>query len=200
MSSLMQAITAADSLDEIASAIVWDLHQQSPPRRAAGPIGVRLSLADGVVPGAVLVSGIAPVLGRGVVAAAVEDDNCRHRVVRYAAQATRLGVPLRVVHVWGEHGSPCTVRHHQMAEADLLLSEVLGEDGAAEREILHDRDAARALTALSREVALIVVAARSRPAGAGEPLGDTVRGLAGHTFCPLAVLSSGGPPSVADDD
>ena len=62
------------------------------------------------------------------------------------------------------------------------------EAEAAEREILHDRDVVRALLALSGEVSLLVIAARSGPAADDEPLGDTGRALIGRTACPVAVL------------
>jgi hypothetical protein len=85
-----------------------------------------------------------------------------------------------------------------MCDADRLLSAVLydhlGESdaAAAEREILHDDDPARALCALSAGASLLVVAA-----GAGdEPLGHTARALVGVTRCPLAVLPPAGAGTV----
>jgi hypothetical protein len=80
-----------------------------------------------------------------------------------------------------------------MSDADRLLSAVLydhlaqDEAESAEREILHDRDAGRALVALSSQSSLMVVAARSDRTGEG-PLGETARALFGRTACPLAVL------------
>jgi hypothetical protein len=187
-----------DRLDEIATAIVRQLHGQP-------AVGVVVS-PNGDVPAAVLVSGTAAARG-AVVAAAVDDDTGQGPVIRYAAaQARRLGVPLRVVHVWTEraatrHGVRMT-RHERMSDADLLLSEVLHqyltaeEAEASEREVLHDLDVVDALLALSAEVALMVVAARSTATTIGEPLGSIVRGLVGRTACPLAVLAPGEPGSV----
>lgn len=192
MDSLTRVTAGSEGLDTIATAIARLLRRRPLPAVDMEP-GTTLVPADGEVPGAVLVSGLSRRTPRGgTVVAAVDDDTGRHRVVRFAAaQADRLGVPLRAVHVWGERGSARTTRYHRLAEADLLLSEVLDDHETAEREILHDPDVVRALTALSGDVALIVVTARTRPAVAGEPLGETVRGLAGSTVCPLAVLSSG---------
>jgi hypothetical protein len=62
------------------------------------------------------------------------------------------------------------------------------EAEATEREILHDRDVVHALIALSGEVSLVVIAARSGPATGDEQLGDTIRALIGRTACPVAVL------------
>jgi len=177
-------------LDEVAAALVRQLLRRPTPM-TGGAAAVRLAAPDGDLPGAVLVDGTAPGRAGAVVAAAVADDTARHDVVRYAAAlARRRGVPLRVVHVWAGAGAA----HERMAAADLLLSEVLYEQlgtpeaDAAEREILHDRDAAGALAALSVEFALLVAAARGPAATTGEPLGGTVRELAGRTACPLAVL------------
>jgi nucleotide-binding universal stress UspA family protein len=125
------------------------------------------------------------------VLAAIDDDSNAGTIIRYArAQAIRLGVPLRVVHVWNGGDRP--------TDADQLLSTVLyhhlpaDEASAAERQIVHDREPARALRALSSDAALIVLAATSNPADGEDIFGDTVRQLVGDTRCPLAVL----PPAI----
>ena len=186
-----------EGVDEIASAITRRTRRTGLPT----PILTRFG-ADGDVPAAVLVSGTAEETARGFVAAAVDDDTCPGGVIRYAAaQARRLGVSLRAVHVWtGRAKTPHGTRmpwSDQVSGADRLLSQVLYDHlptaraDATEREILHDADVARALVALSAEAALIVVAARSTPLTGGEPLGQTVRELVGRTACPLAVLPPG---------
>jgi universal stress protein family protein len=164
---------------------------------------------DGRAAPAVLVSGAGPEPHEAVVAAAVDDDASPGRVVRCAAeQARRAGTPLRVVHVWTGRPRPGPCPHirrgDDFSDADRLLSAVLYDNlpqdqaGRAEREILHDPEAVPALIALSTHAALIVVAAASWPSGAGGPLGETVRALAGRTACPLAVLApEGGATSAA---
>jgi nucleotide-binding universal stress UspA family protein len=163
--------------------------------------------AGGEASGPVLVTGTAPRSRRSIVAAAVDDDANPGRILRYAAaEARRLDVPLRVVHVWTGFGTSRPgarmSRHDRMCDADCLLSAVLydyltqDEADATEREILHDEDAVSALIALSVEASLIVVGARSGPATGDEPLGDTVRALLGRTACPLAVL----PPCAEPED
>jgi hypothetical protein len=118
-----------------------------------------------------------------VVLAAIDDDTGAAPVLAYAhEQAARLGVPLRVVHVWSDG-------RREMAAADHLTSGCIadllpaGEAGFVERQIVHDDDPARALIALSREAAVLVVAAK--PDGS---LGSTARRLGGRTRCPLAVV------------
>jgi nucleotide-binding universal stress UspA family protein len=200
----VKVMMGESDVDEIAAAI-----RQWFSRAAIGATPeIRSIPADGELPGAVLVAGTAASGRAGrVVVAAVDDDTCPGRVLRYAAdQAARLGVPLRVVHVWTGRAMTVPgvrrVRRDQMSDADLLLSEVLydhlppAQAEATEREILHDPDVGRALIALSIEAALIVVAARSTPDGDGEPLGETVRELVGRTTCPLAVLHPGRPEPV----
>lgn len=147
-----------------------------------GPYGKHRSDSAVVMPGAAS--------GRRAtcVLAAIDDDSNAGTIIRYArAQANRLGVPLRVVHVWDSGDRP--------ADADQLLSAVLyhylpaAEAPAAERQIVHDGEPARALRALSSDAALLVMAAASNPTGSEGFLGDTVRQLAGHTLCPLAIVS-----------
>jgi len=147
---------------------------------------------------AIMVAGATPTVRGRMVAAAVDDDHNPGPVLRYAAaEALRLGVPMRVVHVWTEDSSPlpCGLRRHRhdrMCDADQLLADVLYESlptqdaDAAERQILHDPDPVHALVALSAEAAELVVGVRGD--GTREVLGDTVRRLVGHTACPLAVL------------
>jgi len=150
-------------------------------------------------PAPVLVSGTAARTAGSVVVAAVDDDANPGRILPHAAaEARRLRVPLRVVHVWTGWATSALGlrmnRHDRISDADRLLSAVLydhltaAEAEATEREILHDRDVVSALIALSEDASLIVIAARSGPAHHDEPLGDTVRALIGRTGCPVAVL------------
>jgi nucleotide-binding universal stress UspA family protein len=148
-------------------------------------------------PGVTLVRGSGRHPERAPVVAAIDDDTNPGPVLRYAAAAAhRLGVPLRVVHVWTGRDTPRgprTNRYDRMGDADRLLSTVLydhltqDEAERAEREILHDRDAGHALVVLSSQSSLMVVAARTDRTGDG-PFGETARALIGRTACPLAVL------------
>jgi hypothetical protein len=153
------------------------------------------SYAD-IAGGPLVVPGTGHAPAGGAVAAAVNDDASADEVVRYAsAEARRLNVPLRVVHVWTSGETPATgarlLRHDRMRDADCLLATVLyealptAEADVAEREILHDPDPVRALTALSGGLSLLVVAAA---AARGRDLGGTTGGLLGRTACPLAVV------------
>jgi nucleotide-binding universal stress UspA family protein len=193
--------------DEIAAAIGRELRGQGASPAAGsgqrGP-GVPVVCVDpaGAVsrsPCAVLVGRDAPRTGRTVVAAAVDDDGNPGPVVRFAAaQARRLGIPLRVVHVWTGADRTAPYQrvscHDDIVDADRLLSVVLydnlpaQEADAAEREIRHDRDPVRALIDLSADASMVVLAARSSPGDSEDPLGDTCRALVGRTSCPLAVL------------
>jgi hypothetical protein len=153
---------------------------------------------------AVVVDGAAPGRPGAVVVAAVDDDGNDGRILRYAArEAARRSVPLRVVHVWSPRGTAREgmrlCRHDRMSDADRLLSDVLYDDlpaaeaDAAEREIRSDVDAVHSLIGLSAGVSLLVIAARSGDNATGVAIGSTVRGLAGRTACPLAVLPPAGP-------
>lgn len=135
----------------------------------------------------------------GVVVAAIDDDGNASQIIAYArARCAGLRVPLRVAHVWAERGTgPGGIRmprQERIGYADRLLAAAVhdfvpaGERPAAERHILHDNDAAHALTALSREAALLVVALNSDPTASDVLPGRTTRGLIGHTVCPLVVL------------
>jgi Universal stress protein family len=144
----------------------------------------------------VRVPGTAQVPAGGAVAAAVDDDASADMVVKYAsAEARRLDVPLRVVHVWTGGTTSAAgarlLRHDRMCDADSLLATVLyetlpaAEADIAEREILHDPDPVRALTALSGSLSLLVVASAAARRGV---LGGTAGGLLGRTACPLVVV------------
>ncbi|MEU7909370.1 universal stress protein [Actinoplanes sp. NPDC049118] len=142
------------------------------------------------------VPGCAPDEASTFVLAAIDDDGDAGPIVRYArAQAERLGLPLRVVHV-------CTGRE-RMPDADCLLSgalyDCLPPEVATdiERQIVRDRDPAHALIELSHGAALVVVAANSDPAGMPEHLGECASALTGRTACPLAIVPASGPTSVA---
>jgi Universal stress protein family len=196
---------SAAGAHDLAAAIARELRRRAsdPPLSDAGG-GLRLvELGSGGSPGhcagAVLVPGTAPVPARGAVAAAVDDDASCGMVTRHAgAEARRLAVPLRVVHVWTGAGASAAgarlPRHDRMCDADQLLAAVLYENlpeaeaGIAEREILHDPEPARALAALSATLSLLVVAARAVATGRGTVLGGTARGLVGRTACPLVVV------------
>lgn len=147
--------------------------------------------------GPVVVPGTASVPAGGAVAAAVNDDASSGMVVKYAqAEARRLGVPLRVVHVWTGNDAAASgarlLRHDRMCDADHLLATVLYESlpeveaDLAEREILHDPEPVRALTALSASLSLLVVAAAA--VARGQNLGGIAGGLMGRTVCPLVVV------------
>ncbi|BCJ39460.1 hypothetical protein GCM10010168_62920 [Actinoplanes ianthinogenes] len=147
------------------------------------PPGARRAMRTDAFHGAVDIIGTTE-RGGHVVAAAIADDDARHTVLEYAAErASELGLPLRVVHVWDGH------RRYP----DLLLDAALYDDldaataADAEREICHDRHPAHALSAVSRDAALLVVAATGKPA-ASHPLGATAAGLIGHTACPLTIV------------
>lgn len=134
----------------------------------------------------------------GLVAAAVTDDANAGEVVAHAWRlACEHDSRLRAVHVWTGRGAEAGgvhARPDRAPSADLLLSEVLydvlpqDQADATEREILHDRDPARALRALSRELDLLVVAAASDQLTPDRPFGATVGALIGHTACPLTVV------------
>jgi nucleotide-binding universal stress UspA family protein len=206
--------------DEVAAAIIRELNSLFPgltisrlTRREgtddaepaqANPSEIRVISAHppeagGHSPAHVLVSGTAARPAGSVVVAAVDDDANPGHILRHAAaEARRLRVPLRVVHVCTEWDTSAPgqrmSRHDRMSDADRLLSAVLydhltpAEAEATEREILHDRDVVSALIALSADASLVVIAARSGPTAHDEPLGDTVRALIGRTGCPVAVL------------
>ena len=172
---------------------------------AAIPQQLRGAPVPGADAGAdtILVPGTGPTCPGGPVAAAVDDDANADAVVKQAsAEARRLGVPLRVVHVWTGSGSSATarlLRHDRMCDADCLLANVLyealpaAEADIAEREILHDSEPVRALAALSAGLSLVVVAAAVT---GGRVLGSTAAGLAGRTACPLVVVPATGESAV----
>jgi nucleotide-binding universal stress UspA family protein len=175
-----------------------------PDRNAAATIVQQVRRGADVADGPVVIPGTGPACPSGAVAAAVDDDASADAVVRHArAEARRLGVPLRVVHVWTSSGSSATgarlLRHDRMSDADCLLANVLyealpaAEADIAEREILHDSEPVRALAALSAGLSLVVVAA----AATGDRiLGSTAGGLAGRTVCPLVVVPATGESAV----
>ncbi|MFI1996635.1 universal stress protein [Actinoplanes sp. NPDC020271] len=133
-----------------------------------------------------------------VVGAAVTDDAHAGEVLTQAwYRSCHRDAKLRAVHVWTGRRAESTGVHSRPDRphaADLLLSEALydalppDEADATEREILHDRDPAKALRALSHDLGLLVVAAASGPVTQARPFGATVAALIGHTACPLAVV------------
>lgn len=172
------------------STILPDRNTATSRRPETATIVQQVRRSPVVVPG----TGQAP--AGGAVAAAVNDDASADMVVKYAsAEARRLGVPLRVVHVWTSGETSATgarlLRHDRMCDADCLLATILyealpaAEADVAEREILHDPEPVHALTALSASLSLLVVAAA---AARGRALGGTTGGLLGHTTCPLVVV------------
>jgi nucleotide-binding universal stress UspA family protein len=158
--------------------------------------------AGDTAPGLVVISGTAAGSRGSIVAAAVDDDANAGPILCYAAeQARRLGVPLRVVHVWTGQAVPgwgAAAGHDPLCSVDLLLSGALydhlpaADAEVTEREILHDPDVVDALLRLSATAALLVTAARSAPSSRHAALGGTVRGLLGRTACPLAVVGAEG--------
>jgi hypothetical protein len=120
-----------------------------------------------------------------VVLAAVTGDAGACAVVRYANhRAGELGVPLRVAHAWSRRSAMVTDRLLTSTLFDCLNPD---DAAAAERAILHDPDAGRALRALSRECRLLVVSSATETTGS-RLLGDTVISLIGRTACPLAIM------------
>jgi hypothetical protein len=125
---------------------------------------------------------------RTFVLAAVDDDDACADVLAYARQeAHRMGLPLRVAHVWtGRESRPRRAGPAEMAASDRLLTAILydnlppDEVATVERQILHDEDPARALAALSQDAALLVAAAGT--------LGETVKRLTALAACPVAVV------------
>jgi nucleotide-binding universal stress UspA family protein len=184
--------------DDLAEAILRELGLRFPARRDVGNLLATRTASRG--PSAVVVGGSPQRRASAVVAAAVDDDGNPGQIIRFAAaEARRLSLPLRVVHVWTGGGTSAGVRlcrRDRVSDADLLLSAVLYDHlpadaaDAAEREILHDSDPVPALVTLSSHAALLVVAARSTSGVGAAPLGGTVRELIGRTACPLAVLPS----------
>lgn len=135
----------------------------------------------------------------GPVVVALDDDNNAGPLLRHGcAAATRLGVALRVVHVWSDCRPPDCPHHRRchrdLGEADRLLSALLDEhlpDETAppiEREILHEPDPAEALIALAASASTLVVGSSSDdPIGSGSP-GATTRAILGKTRCPVLVV------------
>jgi universal stress protein family protein len=179
--------------EQLLTAIAQQLRSRS-PETSASYADVAVDHPLGAFP--VLIPGTAQAPSGGAVAAAVNDDASADMVVRYAStEAHRLDVPLRVVHVWTGSGVSATgarlLRHDRMDDADHLLATVIYETlpdadaDIAEREILHDPEPVRALTALSAGLSLLVVAAA---AARGRALGSIAGGLLGRTACPLVVV------------
>lgn len=129
-----------------------------------------------------------------VVLAAIAEDAGARTVVRYANhRAWELGVPLRVAHAWSRRSATVTDRLLTSALFDYLDPR---DAAAAERAILHDHDAGRALRALSHDCRLLVVSSATETTG-HRLLGDTVVSLIGRTACPLAIALPPDPVAVA---
>lgn len=135
----------------------------------------------------------------GPVMVALDDDGNAGMLLRHGYEvAARLGVAMRVVHVWSDCRPPDCPHHrrchHDLGEADRLLAALLDEHlpiGTArriERDVLHAPDPAEALVALAASASMLVVGSSSdRPTGGGA-LGTTTRALLGRTRCPVLVV------------
>jgi nucleotide-binding universal stress UspA family protein len=135
----------------------------------------------------------------GPVLAALDDDTNAGAVLRHASgMASRLGVSLRATYVWSDCRPPDCPHHRRchrdLGEASRLLTELVDrhlsreEAERAERDVLHDGDPVRALTALSAGASMLVVGASSDRPSTAAALGSTVRALLGATHCPVVVV------------
>ncbi|MDY7088229.1 MAG: universal stress protein [Actinomycetota bacterium] len=130
----------------------------------------------------------------GPVLVAVDDEaNAAVLLSRGHDAAVRLGVALRVVHIWSRCRPPdCS--HHRRCHRDMeganrfsrrLLDEHLPEATApVEREVVHDENPASALVALSVGASLLFIGAEA----AGEAVGETTRALLDRAACPVTVV------------
>lgn len=160
----------------------------------------RTPMATGTANGhPVVVRGTRAPTHHGPVVVALDDDDNASALLRHGREvATRLGVALRVVHVWSDCRPPDCPHHRRchrdLDEADRLLVALLDEHlpiGTAppiEREVLHEPDPAQALVALTASASTLVVGSSSdRPTGSGM-LGTTTRAILGRTQCPVLVV------------
>ncbi|WP_320775464.1 universal stress protein [Streptomyces sp. CRN 30] len=115
------------------------------------------------------------------------------------AEAARLGVGLRALHVWrppplGVMDETAAVREYQRLLAALVASrQVLYPEIRARCEVVRGRPA-RVLRRAAAHASLLVIGAPGRPRPAGRWAGPVVRGTLGRTPCPVAVV----PPGYAD--
>lgn len=136
---------------------------------------------------------------RGPVMVALDDDGNAGMLLRHGYEvAARLGVAMRVVHVWSDCRPPDCPHHRRchrdLGQADRLLAALLDEHlpieaaRRIERDVLHAPDPAEALVALAASAsALIVGSSSDRPTGGGT-LGTTTRAVLGRTRCPVLVV------------
>lgn len=136
---------------------------------------------------------------RGPVMVALDDDGNAGMLLRHGYEvAARLGVAMRVVHVWSDCRPPdCSHHrrcHRDLVEADRLLAALLGEQlpietaRSIERDVLHAPDPAEALVALAASASTLIIGSSSdRPTGGGV-LGNTTRAVLGRTRCPVLVV------------
>jgi len=135
----------------------------------------------------------------GPVLVALDDDDNAGVLLRHGYEvAVRLGVALRVVHVWSDCRPPDCPHHRRchrdLGEADRLLAALLDEHlpieavRRIEREVLRAADPAEALVALTASASTLVVGSSSdSPTGSGT-LGTTTRAILGRTRCPVLVV------------
>lgn len=140
----------------------------------------------------------APTRSGPVMVALDDDGNAGVLLQRGCEAAARLGVALRVVHVWSDCRPPDCPHHRRchrdLGEADRLLAALLDEHlpieatGRIEREVVHAPDPAEALVALAASASTLVVGSSSdRPSGSGA-LGATTRAVLGRTPCPVMIV------------
>ncbi|MFB9363288.1 universal stress protein [Actinoplanes nipponensis] len=159
---------------------------EDPPRPA--PAGRPLTVA-----------GRSPGVPTGPVVVALDDDGNPAALLRHGwAVAEASAVPLRVAYVWSDCRPPDCAHHrtchHDLAEADRLLTALvdanLSVEAAArvERDVLHHPDPVEALIALSAAASMLVIGVSSDRPGPADELGATTRRLLGRTWCPLVVV------------
>jgi nucleotide-binding universal stress UspA family protein len=135
----------------------------------------------------------------GPVMVALDDDGNAGMLLRHGYEvAARLGVTMRVLHVWSDCRPPDCPHHrrchHDLGQADRLLAGLLDEHlpteaaRRIERDVLHAPDPAEAIVALAASASVLIVGSSSdRPTG-GSALGATTRAVLGRTRCPVVVV------------
>ncbi|WP_051450243.1 universal stress protein [Actinospica robiniae] len=142
-----------------------------------------------------------------VVAGVDASENSAGAAAWAALAAMSRGVPLMLVHALELPSAlplaPPGYAEHRRAEGQRLLEAAaarvqehfIGVDIEME---LSDLSAARTLSALSTEAALLVTGTRGRGGFAGMLLGSVSRSLAAHAHCPLVVVRGEVPEPVFD--
>jgi nucleotide-binding universal stress UspA family protein len=120
------------------------------------------------------------------------------------AEASSLGVPLRLVHVSEEKRACRSTVDTVARDAELIASAQyrvemtahdLGRTVHIETAVVRGRPDC-ALIDESRTAALVCVGTAGRGPCAHIPLGPTAAALAKHAHCPVAIIRSGGAPSA----